>query len=75
MTSERKCTECGGTDLEPGAIQSTGKLYFRPANAKFLTLRTADISVNANVCVDCGHVQLVADVEKLAALTTRAKPY
>lgn len=75
MSHERKCSECGGTELEPGSIQSTGKIYFRPANAKFLTFRTADIEVKANVCIACGHVQLVANVEKLAALTERAKAY
>jgi hypothetical protein len=75
MPLEPKCSQCGGTDLEPGSIQSTGKVYFRPANAKFLTLSTGGAVVNANVCLSCGHIDLVADVKKLSALTQRAKPF
>jgi hypothetical protein len=75
MLNEPACSRCGGTQLEPGAIQATGRLYFRPANAKFLTFRTGDIAIHANVCIACGHVDLVADVKKLSSLTERAKPY
>ena len=68
MSLEVKCSRCGGIDFESGSIHSTGKVHFRPAHAKFLTLHTGDIAVNASVCVNCGHVELVADVKKLSAL-------
>jgi hypothetical protein len=74
MSHESKCSQCGGTNLEPGVLQSTGKLNFRPANSKFLTFKTGNIAVNASVCTTCGHVDVVADVKKLSALTERAKP-
>lgn len=74
MSREAKCDHCGGFDLEPGQIQANGLLHFRPTNSKFMTFRTADVGVKANVCRDCGTVQLVADTRKLASLTERARP-
>jgi len=49
-------------------MHSTGKVHFRPAHTKFLTLHTGDIAVNAIACMNCGHVELVADVKKLSSL-------
>ena len=69
-----QCSRCGSTVAEPGSVHSTGRMYFRPANAKFLTLRTGDIELKANVCTQCGHVDLVADAAKLDTLTRRAEP-
>ena len=69
-----QCSRCGSVVAEPGAVHSTGRMYFRPANAKFLTLKTGDIELKANACTRCGHVELVADVAKLDALTRRAEP-
>jgi death-on-curing protein len=74
MAYDYQCSRCGGNAAEPGAVRSTGGVYFRPTNAKFLTMRTGDIELRANACTQCGHVDLVADVEKLSALTRRAEP-
>jgi hypothetical protein len=41
---------------------------FSPGGAKFLTLKTANVDVAANLCMDCGHVALVGDTEKVKAL-------
>ena len=68
------CPRCGCTVAEPGSVHSTGRMYFRPANAKFLTLKTGDIELKANACTGCGHVDFVASVDKLDALTRRAEP-
>ncbi len=70
-----KCYRCGGERLEPGQMQSTGKIYFRPENAKFLTMKSANIPVNANICLDCGAIELVAEVEKAQMLTDRKAAY
>ena len=67
---ERKCPSCNGTNLEPGNIQSTGKIYFRPKNTKFLTLKTADIEIEGNICTDCGYIMLVGDKNKAKSLVT-----
>ena len=71
----KKCLRCGGANLEPGWVQSTGKIYFRPDNTKFMTLRTADVEVNGNFCLDCGTVELVGDAEKCRRLVERARAH
>jgi glucose/arabinose dehydrogenase len=73
MTTERKCPSCASTKLEPGAIHSTGRIYFRPENTKFLTLGTSDVPLTANLCMDCGNVMLVGDLHKANKLVGKAK--
>ncbi len=66
MTNEsRQCVRCGAENLEPGQIQSTGRLYFRPKNAKFLSKDTANVGVTAVICSTCGTVELLGDLSKL----------
>lgn len=48
MSEEKKCLRCGGTNVKPGALQSTGKIYARPKNAKLETLFTTGALVNGN---------------------------
>jgi predicted nucleic-acid-binding Zn-ribbon protein len=74
MATEKKCLRCGSANLEPGALQSTGQLYFRAENTKFFTFQTGDVIVRANICVDCGSIELVGDVRKAQSLVGRAKP-
>jgi hypothetical protein len=68
MPRNDRCAVCTGTNLHPGQIQSTGKTYFRPSDAKFLTLKTADIAVHATVCLDCGAIQLSSDPDRVREL-------
>lgn len=68
MSEEKKCLRCGSTNLEPGSIQSNGRVGFRPKKSKFLTIKSADIGVNANICIDCGHMELVGDTKKAKLL-------
>ncbi len=70
---EYKCLNCGSDRLELGSIQSTGGIYFRPAKAKFLTLKTADIRLKANICLECGSVGLVGDPSKVESLISRGQ--
>lgn len=64
---EHRCHRCGGVRLEPGSLGSFG-LTFRPSNTKFLTMQTNDVLVAANMCVDCGLIQLVGDSRKVQKL-------
>ena len=66
----RKCPSCGSEKLEPGKIQSLGRIYFRPKNAKFLNLRSGDIEIEGNICTDCGCIMLVGDPGKAKALVS-----
>lgn len=67
------CPACNHTELAPGRMQSTGLLYFRPNTTKFWTFRTGDISTEARMCTRCGHISLVGDTAKLAALRETTK--
>ena len=69
MSQENKCLKCGGTNVKPGMLQSTGKIYARPDNAKLVdTFFTTGALVNANICFDCGHVEMVVKPDKLKAI-------
>ena len=72
MSEEKKCLRCGGTNLKSGFMQSTGRVVFRAKNAKFLTPQTGDIVVTADICIDCGYVELVGDADKARSLITNA---
>ena len=71
----KPCLRCASTDLEPGGIQATGTLKFRPANTPFLKLTTADVSVAANMCRQCGTIEIVGDVRKLQKLLGSEKAH
>jgi len=68
MSEEKKCLRCGGTNLEAGEFQSTGKIYSRPKNAKFVTVLTTGVPVDTLICYDCGHVELVVDAKKAKSI-------
>jgi len=69
MSEERRCMKCGGTNLEAGEFQSTGKIYSRPKHARLVTLLTTGVPVDTIICLDCGHVELVVDAEKAKSIT------
>ena len=64
MSEEAKCIRCGSTTFSTGWVQSTGKMYFRPDKAKFFSPRTADLPVSGRMCMKCGFLELVGDLEK-----------
>lgn len=53
----------------PSELRSTGKIYSRPKDAKFVTLLTTGAPVSALTCLDCGHVEMMVDTEKVKAIT------
>jgi len=69
MSEEMKCLRCGGVNTEDGEFQSTGKIYTRPKKATLVALLTSGVPVDAVVCYDCGHVELVVDTRKARALS------
>ena len=60
------CVACGNSELISGSMQSTGKVYFRPAQTKFFTLLEPNISMKGMVFPKCGFIQFFADTEKLS---------
>ncbi len=69
MNEEKKCLRCGGTNLQPSELQSTGKIYSRPKDAKLVTVLTTGVPVSALICLNCGHVELVVDTERVRSIT------
>ncbi len=68
MVDAKKCIRCGSTQLSSGWVQSTGKMYFRPDSVKFLAPKTADLSVNGRMCLECGSIELVGDLKKARSM-------
>lgn len=68
MTDERKCVRCGSADVVPGNVQSSGKLAFGVKHPKFMTTKTANVSISGVMCVECGHVELIGDCTKAKLL-------
>ncbi len=69
MNEEKKCLRCGGTNLQPSDLQSTGKIYSRPKDAKLVTVLTTGVPVSALICLNCGHVELIVDTERVRSIT------
>ena len=69
MDKKMECLRCGGTNVMPSDLQSTGKIYSRPKDAKFVTVLTTGAPVSALTCLDCGHVEMMVDAEKAKAIT------
>lgn len=69
MSDEKKCIRCGGTNVLPSELQSTGKLYARPKSAKLSTILTTGVLVYGEVCADCGHVELLVDAKKMKSIS------
>jgi len=69
MTANKTCLRCGSSGIEPGRVQSTGRLYFRPANPRIMTARTADIPLQASMCLSCGTIDFRGEVDKARKLS------
>jgi hypothetical protein len=73
MTEKKQCIRCEGTQLTSGWAQSTGKMYFRPDKVNFFAPRTADLSVKGMMCLDCGTIELIGDINKAQSLIKRSE--
>ena len=62
-----RCPQCGQGQLEPGVLQSSYRVRFRPDDMKFFSL-TVGAEVLAAACTHCGYVQVSVDPKELAAL-------
>ncbi len=70
--NEMKCLRCGSSNVYPSELQSTGKIYSRPKEAKFMTIFTTGTLVSGLTCLDCGHVEMVVDTKKAKTLVKMA---
>lgn len=72
MNEPGKCQCCNGSTIAEGTLNATGRVSFRPDDAKFFKLKTANVDVQARLCLDCGALWLQADVDKVKALTDKS---
>ena len=63
------CLWCEGDKLVEGRLQSTGVIYFKPKETKFLVMADSLVSIQARVCSDCGYIDLYADTKKLKKIS------
>ena len=63
-----RCASCGNSELAEGQLQGIGKMYFRPARAKFWVLDEALVPTRCRVCTACGYIQIHAETTKLRRL-------
>ena len=68
MNFEMKCLRCGGKNVTASDVQSTGRIYTRPKKTTLLGFLKTGTHLNALTCLDCGHVELFADVKKTRAM-------
>ncbi|HEX3146737.1 MAG TPA: hypothetical protein VHR66_01470 [Gemmataceae bacterium] len=54
-------------------MRTHGGLSFHPANSTFWTL-SPNVEIRALLCLDCGSIEIVGDVQRAEALTGRSKP-
>lgn len=64
----RCCPACHHPELVPGALRSTGLIYFQPQKVKFWTLRDSSVRSTGLMCPACGCIALFGDTGKLEKL-------
>ncbi|MBI1367667.1 MAG: hypothetical protein GC162_03335 [Planctomycetes bacterium] len=60
------CPRCGGGNQRSGHVRNLGKVYFEFGGSGLFRRRGQDVPVGAVMCLDCGHIELRADVEALS---------
>ncbi|MGA2092485.1 MAG: hypothetical protein ABSH16_03630 [Sedimentisphaerales bacterium] len=63
-----KCLRCGGKNLRPSEVQSTGRIYARPRQAKISAVLLTGALVSGLTCLDCGHVELLVDAKRARSM-------
>ena len=69
MGAENTCSRCGGSSVESGKVQSTGRIHFHFENARFLAPHPGYVSIFSTMCLDCGTIDLIGEVDKARKIT------
>ena len=64
MSDSKTCSRCGGSTLEDGKLQSTGRMSFYFDDPRFLTALTGYVPIFSTMCLDCGTIDLIGEVSK-----------
>ncbi len=74
MDGEKNCSRCGGSSLEFGKVQSTGRIYFHFEDPRFLSLHTGYVPIVATMCLDCGKIDFFGEVDKARKISRQEQP-
>ena len=73
MSDSKTCSRCGGSNLEPGRVQSTGRVNFHFDDPRFLTSLTGHVPIFSTMCLDCGTIDLSGEVHKARKISKQNK--
>lgn len=71
MSDSKTCSRCGGSTLEPGRVQSTGRVNFHFDDPRFLTALTGYVPIFSTMCLDCGTIDLSGEVSKARKISKK----
>ncbi|MFA5995422.1 MAG: hypothetical protein WC801_03190 [Patescibacteria group bacterium] len=63
-----KCNVCNSTNIDRGEISGSGNFGYSPAHTDWLAENTP---VSANLCLDCGNLQLYFKTDYLNIIKQR----
>ena len=72
MAAERNCYRCGSSTLETGRVQSTGRIHFHVEDPKIMTLHTGYVPIISTMCLDCGAIEFIGEVNKARKISKKA---
>ncbi len=64
MAEPKKCIKCGSTEIVPGGMNTLGGMSFVPENEKHSPGRIGRINLSADMCLDCGFVEISGKVNR-----------
>ena len=64
MDLEKKCIKCGSQDVVPGGMNTLGGVSFVPDDSRQTPLQVGRINLSADMCLECGFVELNGKVNK-----------
>ena len=70
MSDMNTCSRCGGSTLEAGKLH-TGRMSFHFDDPRFLTAFTGYVPIFSTMCLDCGTIDLIGEVEKARKISKK----
>ena len=71
MNDMNTCSRCGGSTLEAGKLQSTGRMSFHFDDPRFLTALTGYVPIFSTMYLDCGTIDLIGEVSKARKISKK----
>ena len=69
MSTEKRCLRCGSENITPASFEPTGATGSLSDTARLVTVMTTGVLVSATLCLDCGHIEMSVNPDKVRALS------